>query len=331
MTNPGTQYPLFELAESIPLEHQAPESTGSRFSDYVVYVDESGDHSLASIDSDYPVFVLALCVFHKRHYSEKIIPAVEKLKFNYFGHDSVVLHENEIRKQKGQFAFLSHLPLRTEFMDRLTSIMEASNFVLITCVVDKTRLTRGAGATSNPYHIALGICLESLRNFLVEKQQEQLQTHVVVECRGKKEDSELELEFRRICDGDNPGNRHLPFDIVFADKKTNLTGLQLADLVARPVGLNYIRPLQVNQAFDLLIELFTIHDSIPVIAGAARQSMAALDRRWIATACGLAMTRRCVGRAMTARVSSIKERSIGKSFTVWEAAHAWAAATRMWA
>lgn len=86
----GTQYALFESAEAIPLE-VAPHANGERrFSDYVVYVDESGDHSLASIDPDYPVFVLALCVFHKRHYAEKIIPAVEKLKFNYFGHDSVV-------------------------------------------------------------------------------------------------------------------------------------------------------------------------------------------------------------------------------------------------
>jgi Protein of unknown function (DUF3800) len=218
----------------------------------VVYVDESGDHSLASIDADYPVFVLALCVFHKRHYSEKIIPAVEKLKFNYFGHDSVVLHENEIRKQKGLFAFLSHRPLHIEFMNRLTSIMEASNFVLITCVVDKARLPRNTGVLSNPYHIALGICLEALRNFLAEKQQDHLQTHVVVECRGKKEDSELELEFRRIRDGDNLVNRDLPFNIVFADKKTNLTGLQLADLV----GISYLRPTQENQAFELLKKKF---------------------------------------------------------------------------
>ena len=222
----------------------------------MVYVDESGDHSLASIDPDYPVFVLALCVFHKRHYSEKIIPAVEKLKFNYFGHVSVVLHENEIRKQKGDFAFLSHRPTRTAFMERVSSIMEASNFILIACVVDKARVGRSEGAVSNPYHIALGICLEALRSFLVEKKQDELQTHVVVDCRGKKEDSELELEFRRICDGNNPGNRHLPFDIVFADKKTNLTGLQLADLVARPVGLSCIRPAQVNQAFELLKRKF---------------------------------------------------------------------------
>jgi hypothetical protein len=253
---PGTQYALFEVAEATPLEKPSVDAAETRFSDYVVYVDESGDHSLASIDSEYPVFVLALCIFHKRHYSEKIIPAVEKFKFNYFGHDSVVLHENEIRKQKGQFAFLSHRPTRDEFINRLSSIMDASNFVLIACVVDKARLSKAEGSTSNPYHIALGICMESLRSFLAEKQQDQLKTHVVVECRGKKEDAELELEFRRICDGDNLGNRHLPFDIVFADKKTNLTGLQLADLVARPVGLNYIRPAQANQAFDLLTRKF---------------------------------------------------------------------------
>jgi len=255
MTLQGTQYALFESVEAMPVEQQVSvegATISRRFSDYVVYVDESGDHSLERIDPDYPVFVLALCVFHKRHYAEKIIPAVEKLKFNYFGHDSVVLHEHEIRKQKGEFAFLSHKPTRLEFIARLSSIMEASNFILMACVVDKTRLSRNEGTGSNPYHIALDICLEILREFLMEKDQAHLQTHVVVECRGKKEDAELELEFRRICDGENPGNRQLPFNIIFADKKTNLTGLQLADLVARPLGLNYIRPGQANQAFELL-------------------------------------------------------------------------------
>ena len=256
MSTTGTQYALFELAETIPLERPVAESTARRFSDYVVYVDESGDHSLASINPDFPVFVLALCVIHKRHYAEKIIPAVEKLKFNYFGHDSVVLHEHDIRKQKGDFAFLSHLPTRLEFVGQLSSIMVASNFILIACVVDKTRMSKSEGASTNPYHIALDICLESLRGFLAEKKQDHLQTHVVVECRGKKEDRELELEFRRICDGNNARNRQLPFDVVFADKKTNLAGLQLADLVARPVGLNYIRPTQANQAFDILKKKF---------------------------------------------------------------------------
>lgn len=257
MSQSGTQYALFESVEAMPVEVAGTGTGGPRrFSDFVVYVDESGDHSLASVDKDYPVFVLALCIFHKRHYAEKIVPALEKLKFNYFGHDSVVLHEHEIRKQKGAFAILTQRTARNEFMGQLTSIMDASNFILVACVVDKARIPKGEVSSTHPYHIASGICLEALRAFLAEKRQDNLKTHVVVECRGKKEDAELELEFRRICDGNNATGNVLPFDVVFADKKTNLAGLHLADLVARPVGINYLRPAQENQAFDLLKSKF---------------------------------------------------------------------------
>ena len=34
------------------------------FGDYIVYVDESGDHSLVSIDQRFPVFALVFCVFN---------------------------------------------------------------------------------------------------------------------------------------------------------------------------------------------------------------------------------------------------------------------------
>lgn len=95
-----------------------------------------------------------------------------------------------------------------------------------------------------------------MRAFLAEKKQDHLITHIVVECRGKKEDAELELEFRRLCDAGQPGQDRWPFHMVFADKRTNLVGLQLADLVARPVGLSHIRPAQANQAFELLKRKF---------------------------------------------------------------------------
>lgn len=48
----------------------------------------------------------------------------------------------------------------------------------------------------------------------------------------------------------------LPLDAVFADKKTHSTGLQLADLVARPVGLSVVRPDQANRAFEVLKRKF---------------------------------------------------------------------------
>ena len=78
----------------------------------------------------------------------------------------------------------------------------------------------------------------------------------MVECRGNKEDDELELEFRRICDGNNRLNKTLPFEIIFSDKKVMSSGLQLADLVARPIGLNTLKPQQPNKAFEILKEKF---------------------------------------------------------------------------
>ena len=76
------------------------------YSDYVIYVDESGDHTLTAIDRDYPVFVLDFCIFRKDSYANVVAPQVQAFKFAHFGHDIVVLHEHEIRKQKPPFVFL---------------------------------------------------------------------------------------------------------------------------------------------------------------------------------------------------------------------------------
>lgn len=131
-----------------------------------------------------------------------------------------------------------------------------SHFILISCVIDKRSLSKPIDNRSNPYHIALAFCLETLYDFLKEKNQHTYETHVVVERRGKKEDAELELEFRRICDGHNHFKSSLPFEVLFSDKKAMSSGLQLADLVARPVGLNILKPEQENRAFDVLKNKF---------------------------------------------------------------------------
>lgn len=246
------QYPLFGNVPKPATSGPAREVAGTPSSSFVVYVDESGDHSLESVDPNYPVFVLAFCVFHKRHYAQKVVPAVETFKFRHFGHDVVVLHETDIRKERGDFRFNSR-EHKDAFLEELTGIIEANNFILIGCVIDKRRLRE---RDSNPYHLALGFCLETLYELIQEKRQETLPTHVVVECRGKREDAELELEFRRVCAGENKFGKPLPFHIVFADKKTNSSGLQLADLVARPIGLSVVKPEQPNRAFEVLMRKF---------------------------------------------------------------------------
>lgn len=51
------------------------------------------------------------------------------------------------------------------------------------------------------------------------------------------------------------GNWHskrLPFEIIFANKKTNSCGLQIADLVAHPIGRYVINTEQESRSFKIL-------------------------------------------------------------------------------
>lgn len=80
-------------ADTIPLRS---------YSDYIVYVDESSDHSLTSIDPDYPVFVLSFCLFRKDEHAKDVTPVIRQLKFATFNHDMVLLHEAGIQRRPDQ-------------------------------------------------------------------------------------------------------------------------------------------------------------------------------------------------------------------------------------
>jgi hypothetical protein len=224
----------------------------NQFSDYIIYVDESGDHSLSTINLEFPLFVLTFCIFQKSEYVAKVVPALQQLKFKHFGHDMVVMHEREIRKASGPFAFLTDTPRRNAFMGDLNTLVEQAPFHLVAAVIRKAALAKKSSAAENLYHLALRLGLECVDGFLREHGHHQAPTHIVFEARGKKEDDELELEFRRLCDGANHRSERLNFQIIIADKQINSTGLQLADLTARPIGRYVHIPTQPNRAYEII-------------------------------------------------------------------------------
>ncbi|OQX73401.1 MAG: 3-deoxy-D-manno-octulosonic acid transferase [Campylobacteraceae bacterium 4484_4] len=219
------------------------------FSEYIIYVDESGDHSLVSGNPQYPLFVLAFCIFRKESYRQSAVTKLKSFKFKHFGHDMVILHENEIRRDKGAFRFLKSLEKKERFIGELTQIIDEEEFTVIATVIRKDKLQV---KTNNPYDIALRFCLERAYMFLKEKDMNDKLTHVVVERRGKKEDEALELEFRRICQGHNFTGENFPFEIVMASKYSNSAGLQLADMIARPIGISVLKPQQENRAYEII-------------------------------------------------------------------------------
>lgn len=228
--------------------------TGPPFSDTIVYVDESGDHGISSKDRGYPVFVLLFVVFKTSTYINQFVPAIGSLKFRLFGHDGVILHEHDIRKDEGAFALLRQRDKKEEFLEEINQIVTRTPFEVIASVHDKRRLQGSSAAIEHLYHQGLRFGLERLHERLHRGVTSPPTTHLVFEARGKNEDRDLEEAFRRACGGENSHGCKLPFDIVITDKRANSVGLQLADLIARPVGLHVLRPDQPNRAFELIRE-----------------------------------------------------------------------------
>jgi hypothetical protein len=112
------------------------------FGDYLVFVNESGDHGLARVDPGYPIFVLAFCLFAKGDYVDRVGPALQRLKFRFWGHDEQVLHEHEIRKPNKNYGFLFDPARRTEFLDAVSKLVDEAAFQLVAAVIRKLEFSK---------------------------------------------------------------------------------------------------------------------------------------------------------------------------------------------
>ncbi len=224
------------------------------YSEYIIYADESGDTSLSTINEHHPVFVLAFCIFSKKEYRSEVVKHVKEFKFNYWGHDMVVLHSSKLRKQTDAFDFLVNPKKRALFIGDMNTVFRNSPFTIISTAIDKRLLKERYSIPFDPYELALTFCLEKLYLFLQEKGEEKKLTHLVIESRGLKEDKDLELAFRRILDKASASGNDYLFEIVFADKKSNSIGLQIADLVSYPIARYVVT--QKNESYEILKEKF---------------------------------------------------------------------------
>lgn len=91
----------------------------------------------------------------------------------------------------------------------------------IAVVIDKNRHKRKYSKPEHPYHLAMQFGLERVAAFMAIQGQRDRETRIVFEARGAKEDIALELDFRRVCDGENRSGKPFPFSILIANKKTN--------------------------------------------------------------------------------------------------------------
>ncbi|MGB8194069.1 MAG: DUF3800 domain-containing protein [Chitinophagaceae bacterium] len=224
---------------------------------YYLFLDESGNHGLSCIDESFPVFVLCGVICSHDQYlmlGNKFIALKEK----FWSHDQVILHSSDIRKCEKEFKILFDPDIKSAFYFHLNECMCQEEYTIIASAVDKRRYIEKYGPLSEDiYELSLAFILEQTIHYLTELNEQAKQLRVIIEKRGRREDSNLLTHFHKLRDkgASTITSQHIQSlspSIKFYKKYDNKIGLQIADLIAYPIARHIINPGKPNPAFDLI-------------------------------------------------------------------------------
>lgn len=162
------------------------------------------------------------------------------LKTAVFGRCDFCLHRREIINRKPDpFTILRDEQKREEFDLSVLELIEHAKYRVFTVVIDKREhRAKYAVWQFQPYHYCMTVMLERYVQWL---HRLNATGDVMAESRGKKENKQLAMSYRRIY---ARGTDHVPAnmfqirltsnEIKLRQKSANISGLQLADLIANP-------------------------------------------------------------------------------------------------
>lgn len=213
-----------------------------------VFIDECGQHNVGSFDQ-FPVFVLTATIIRDIDF-EIVDGEWRRWKHDFLGSEDTIVHEPDVRRNNIPFRG----PDGEAAVAALPAILNKLDFAVVTVVVHRDNYVSDYGCApidaSLPgpaYMMALDFLAERLL-FVLEAQFAGAKAKLVAESRGGKEDALLQHEFSRLLlDGTSyipPSwfRQQLHVGIEFLTKRNNNTGLQLADLLARPIGEKVAAP-----------------------------------------------------------------------------------------
>lgn len=224
---------------------------------YYLYIDESGDHGLVNLDTDFPVFLLCGILISEENYNS-VRNKFNIIKRELWGNKNVIFHSRDIRKCNKEFQILFDLNIKKRFYEHINDIIHNSEYRIIASAINKEKYIKTYGKLSNDvYELALSFIIERAVFSLDEIKNTEKQLEIIIEKRGKKEDKKLDEHFQRVLARGTgfvsaQRLRDINTTITFRDKKENINGLQLADLIAYPIARYVIEPNRANPAFDIL-------------------------------------------------------------------------------
>ena len=204
----------------------------------ILFLDESGDHNLTVIDPNYPLFVLGGVIVDKDYADGPLTEALDDLKRRMFGRTDIVLHTADIVRNRNGFEELEDIEFRNQFYEGLNSLVAELDFTVVACAIRKDDSFRHYGAAAiDLYRISLHKLAELFCDDIGEVRNGRM---IIAESRNAMLDQELEYSWstlRRRWAGYSGAEmiRDRIRSLTLCDKKENIAGLQLADLVS-PIG-----------------------------------------------------------------------------------------------
>ncbi|MBN1507321.1 MAG: DUF3800 domain-containing protein [Sedimentisphaerales bacterium] len=205
----------------------------------VMFVDESGDHSLDVIDRQYPMFVLAGVILERTYAEGELERRVTGFKLKLFGRTDLILRTADITRNQNGFERMKDRAFREVFYSELDTLVASLDFKVVACAIQKEEhLQRYGVLARDPYMLSLDVLVE---RFCFEIGNVPGGGAIVAERRGPTLDHELELAYLSLK---VRGTRYLRAvqienritELLLRKKSENVAGLQLADLVATPIG-----------------------------------------------------------------------------------------------
>lgn len=232
---------------------------------YHLYIDESGDHGLTTLNPDFPIFLLCGVLVEEQAY-EKIKKSFNIIKQTLWGNKEVIFHSRDIRKCDKEFSVLFDMEKKKWFYDQLNKAIQENHYTIIASALQKDHYIKRYGRLSNDvYELSLSFIIERAIFYLDDINVGKETLEIIIEKRGKKEDKQLEEHFQRlIARGSSYVNaqrlKDYDLKITFIGKKENINGLQLADLIAYPIARYVIDPKRANPAFEQVqLKIYSKH------------------------------------------------------------------------
>ncbi|HET6143874.1 MAG TPA: DUF3800 domain-containing protein [Candidatus Acidoferrales bacterium] len=207
---------------------------------YRIFIDEVGTHDMKSCRHPTEQYLGVTGVILRLDYEQAALTeSLDNLKLTCFGDAKVILHRRDIIDRIGPFAILKRVEVQQQFDASLTELLTEASYRVFTSVIDKKEHSmRYKIWRFHPYHYCLTVVLERYVQWLERTDNT---GDVLVESRGRKENMQLCKAFEYVYKNGTDHVHSTLFQkrlssrqLKLQPKSANVTGLQLADLIANP-------------------------------------------------------------------------------------------------